>query len=76
MKHHEDIFAEIEKRVRMLVLQNKDFKNRIKELEQEIIQGRRKEKLVEHLHGKKLLVKEKIDRLLQSLENTMKKDKG
>jgi len=76
LKHYEDIFAAIEKRVRTLMAQNRDLRNRIKELEQEIVEVRRKAKLVEHLHGEKLHVKEKIAGLLQSLENTKGKDKG
>jgi uncharacterized protein YdcH (DUF465 family) len=76
LKHYEDIFAAIEKRVMKLMAQNRDLRNRIKELEQEIAEVRRKAKLVEHLHGEKLHVKEKIAGLLQSLENTKGKDKG
>ena len=69
MKDLEDRFAEIEKRVKMLVTQNKGLKSRINELDQELAQVRREAQQVEHFHGKKLHIKEKIERILQSLES-------
>ncbi|HUK99295.1 MAG TPA: hypothetical protein VLX29_00395 [Nitrospirota bacterium] len=68
LKHYEDRFAEIERRVRMLMVKNQDLKNRVKELDQELAQARRKANLVEHLHGEKIHIKEKIEQLLKSLE--------
>lgn len=65
----ENKFAEIEKRVRLLVTQNRQFKTRVSELEKELAQARREAQQFEHLHGKKLHIKEKIERILQSLES-------
>jgi chromosome segregation ATPase len=66
----EDRFAELEKRVGELVTRHKLLKSRIKELEQELAQARREAQQVEHFHGKKLHIKEKIEKILNSLENT------
>jgi chaperonin cofactor prefoldin len=69
LKDLEDRFAMIENRVKMLVTRNKDLKNRIRELDQELAQVRRDVQNVEYFHGKKLHIKEKIERILQTLEN-------
>jgi multidrug resistance efflux pump len=65
----EEKFAEIEKRVRVLVTQNRQLQARVKELEKELTLARREAQQYEHLHGKKLHIKEKIEKILQSLEN-------
>lgn len=74
MNDLDDRFAEIEKRVKMLVTQNKDLKSRIKELDLELIQVRREAQQVEHFHGKKLHIKEKIERILHTLETAKNKE--
>ena len=65
----ENKFAEIEKRVRLLVAQNRQFKARVSELEKELTQARREAQQFEHLRGNKLHIKEKIEKILESLEN-------
>jgi chromosome segregation ATPase len=61
-------FAEIENRVRALVAEDRALRMRINELEQELALVRRETRNVEHVHGKHLHVREKIERVLQSLE--------
>jgi len=74
LKDLEEQFAEIEKRVRKLVIDNKNFKSRINELEQELAQVRRDAQDLEHFHGKKLNIREKIERILHSLETVKEKE--
>jgi len=74
LKDLEEQFAEIEKRVRKLVIDNKNFKSRINELEQELAQVRREAQDLEHFHGKKLNIREKIERILHSLETVKEKE--
>jgi chromosome segregation ATPase len=71
LKDIEDRFSEIEKRVNELVTQNRLLKNRVKELDQELAHVRREAQQVEHFHGKKLHIKEKIEKILNSLEHTL-----
>jgi prefoldin subunit 5 len=68
LKDLEDSFAIIEGRVKMLVTQNKDLKNRIRELDRELAQVRREVQHVEHFQGKKLHIREKIERILKTLD--------
>ena len=68
LKHYSDRFIEIEKRVNKLVLQNRDLKIRVNELRDELEKAQHTVKLLEHLHGEKRHIREKIQRLLQSLE--------
>jgi multidrug resistance efflux pump len=70
----ESRFSEIEKRVRLLVNENKGLKVRVSELEQQLAQARREAQQVEHLHGKKLHIEEKIERILRSLETAQGKE--
>jgi chromosome segregation ATPase len=74
LKDLEDRFAEIEKRVRALVTENKSFRGRIKELEHELAQARREAQDRELFNGKKLHIKEKVERILQSLETVNHKE--
>lgn len=74
MKDLEDRFAEIERRVRLLAVENKDLRGRVSELENELAQARREAQQFEHLHGKKLHIKEKIERILQSLDTATGKE--
>lgn len=68
MKDLEERFAEIEKRVQTLVSRNKGLTGRIDELERELAQARRDAQGMEHFHGKKLHIKEKIEKILQTLD--------
>ncbi len=68
MKDLEKKFAEIEKRVAGLVDENRGLKGRIRELEQELTQAREKAREWEHFHGKRLHIKEKIERVLAALD--------
>ena len=61
-------FAEIEKRVRTLVAENKKLKKRIVDLEGDLVQTRRAARELEHFHGKKMHIREKIERILSTLE--------
>ena len=61
-------FAEIEKRVRALVAEDRVLRKRIAELEQELALARREARNVEHVHGKQLHIREKVERVLRNLE--------
>lgn len=61
-------FSVIEKRVEALVAENKGLKARMSELEEELAQAKREARELEHFHGKKLHIREKIERVLQQLE--------
>lgn len=52
----------------MLVTQNKDLKNRIRELDQELAQVRREARHAEQVQGTKLQIREKIERILKTLD--------
>lgn len=74
LKDFEEKFAEIEKRVQALVARNRGLAGRIKELEHELAQARREARGMEHFHGEKLHIREKIERILQSLETVNNKE--
>jgi len=74
VKDLDDRFAEIDKRVKLLVTQNKDLKSRIKELDLKLMQVQREAQQVEHFHGGKMHIKEKIERILHTLETTKAKE--
>jgi hypothetical protein len=61
-------FGVIERRVQTLVAENKDLKARLSKLDEELAQAKREARELEHFHGKKLHIKEKIERILQQLE--------
>ncbi len=65
----EERFAEIEKRVKTLVTENRSLKERIRELEQDLVEVRKESLKFSNLHGKQLHIREKIERVLQSLES-------
>jgi chromosome segregation ATPase len=69
MKELEERFAEVEKRVRALVNENRTLKGRIRELEQELVESRSEAQKFNNLHGKQLHIREKIERVLHSLES-------
>jgi hypothetical protein len=60
-------FGEIEKRVKALVGENKVLKARMRELEEELAQAKHEALELEQFHGKKLHIREKIERILQQL---------
>ena len=65
----EERFAEIEKRVKDLVTENRTLKGRIRELEQHLAEARKESLKFSNLHGKQLHIREKIERVLHSLES-------
>ncbi len=68
MKDLENRFAEIERRIKGVLNENRSLKDRIGELEQELERVRSKAQELEHFHGKRLHIKEKIERVLSVLE--------
>ncbi len=74
MNKREEAFSEIEKRVALLLAQNARLKNRIDDLDKELLRIRNDAQQVEHLYGEKLHIKKKIERILQSLEDATGKD--
>ncbi len=68
MNDLENKFEEVEKRVEALVLENRDLAKRVSELEQELSRARRESQELENFHGKKMHIREKIERVLQALE--------
>ena len=61
-------FGAIEKRVIALLAENKGLKARMSELEKELAQAKRDTLELEHLHGTKMHIREKIERVLQQLD--------
>ena len=61
-------FAEVEKRVQALLRQNRALTKRIGELERELAQARREALATEHLHGKSMHIRDKVERILSALE--------
>lgn len=68
MKDLEARFAEVEKRVKTLVADNTRLRKRVSELERELKEARLQSEELRHFHGKKLHIREKIEKVLQSLE--------
>ena len=68
MKDLENKFEEVEKRVMVLISENRDLTKRVSELTQELSRARRESQELENFHGKKLHIREKIERVLQALE--------
>ncbi len=68
MKDLEAKFAEIEKRVKTIVAENAGLRKRVGELEQELAGARRESQELENFHGKKMHIREKIERILHALE--------
>lgn len=68
MKDLEAKFAEVEKRVKALVDENKGLKERALELEQELARARREAQELQNFHGKRMHIREKVERILSALE--------
>ncbi len=73
MKDLQDKFSEIERRVKALVTENADLRRRVAGLEQELSAVRRDAKDIEDLRGRKTEIREKIERVLRSLEDAGEK---
>ena len=69
MKELEERFTEVEKRVKALLNENRTLKGRIRELDQELVETRRDAQKFNNLYGKQLHIREKIERVLHSLES-------
>ena len=67
-------FAHVEKRVQTLVSENKSLTDRVRELEQELALARREAQELQNFHGKRMHIKEKIERILQTMEAVKEKD--
>jgi predicted nucleic acid-binding Zn-ribbon protein len=74
MKDLEAKFAEVEKRIQALVTENKGLAGRVRELEHELAQARREAQELQNFHGKRMHIKEKIERILQSMEAVKEKE--
>lgn len=68
MSDLEAIFTEVEKRVQALLQQNRALTKRIGELERELAQARREALKTEHLYGKSMHIRDKVERILSALE--------
>ena len=69
MKDLEDRFAEIERRVRSLVAENRAFAARINELERELAGARQESHTNEHFHETRMRLREKLENILRALES-------
>lgn len=68
VKRIEAALAAVEQRVRSLVDENRGLKERVRELEGELAQARRSSQDLEHLNSRRMHIREKVERVLQSLE--------
>jgi hypothetical protein len=68
LKELEARFAEVEKRLRILIGDNGRLKKRVAELEKELAQARVTSEEFQNFQGKRLHVREKIEKVLRSLE--------
>ena len=68
VKRIEAAFATVEQRVQALVAENRELKKRVRQLEGEIAEARRSSQDLEHLHSRRMHIREKVERVLQSLE--------
>ena len=68
MKDLDKKFKEVEKRVEALVTENRALRSRVHELDQELAEARLGARNTEHFHGKQLQIREKIERVLKTLD--------
>ena len=68
VKRIEAAFAIVEQRVQALANENRELAERVRELEGELTQARRSSQDLEHLHSRRMHIREKVERVLQSLE--------
>jgi cell division septum initiation protein DivIVA len=74
LKDLEAGFVEVEKRVKTLLKDNADQRKRIARLEQELVRLKSASEDLESFRGKRLHIREKIEKVLQSLEAAGGKD--
>ncbi len=75
MKQIEDKFAEIERRVRSLVFENKGLKGKIRDLEGDLAHARREALELQNFHGKRMHIREKVEKILNALEGVSSEEK-
>jgi F0F1-type ATP synthase beta subunit len=63
-----DKFAEIEKRVKTLVDENRSHKKRVRELEKELSQTRHVAEKSVKVHDKQVHLRERVEKILKDLE--------
>lgn len=68
MKDLEERFAEIERRVKPLVAENRSHKKRIRELEKELSQTRGDAQKSAQFNDKQSHLRERLEKILQALE--------
>ena len=68
MKNLDARFAEVERRVKALLAENHALRGRVTELEDELERTRRSAREYENIHGKRLRIREKVERMLKDLE--------
>ncbi len=73
-KNIEEQFAEVEKRVRALVSENFALSRRVQEMEEELGRLRSESQDLQHLRGRRMHVREKIERVLAALEEADRDD--
>lgn len=69
MKQIEDKFAEIERRVKSLVSENKGLRGKVRDLERDLAQARREALELQNFHGKRMHIREKVEKILNAIEN-------
>jgi hypothetical protein len=74
VKSLEDKFAEIERRVKTLVAENRSHKKRVKELEKELNMTRHDAKKSAQFHDQQLQLRERIEKILKDLEGVEVKE--
>ena len=68
MKNLEEKFAEIERRVKALVDENRSHKKRVRELEKELSQTRHVVQKSVKIQDKQLHLRERVEKILKDLE--------
>jgi cell division septum initiation protein DivIVA len=63
-----DKFAEIEKRIKTLVDENRSHKKRVRELEKELGQTRHVAQKSVKVHDKQVQLRERVEKILKDLE--------
>jgi len=69
LKELDEKFRVIENRIRALLAENKNLTDRISTMEQELLAARREAQVSSYHHGTKLLIREKIENILHTLES-------
>lgn len=73
MNDLDPMFAEVEKRVCNLVQENKALQLRVAELERELEAVRREANELRHFEGKRLHIREKIEKILGMLDGAVER---